>query len=93
LDAARLQTDARTCRHAPESASALRPTFLLIDRFDEFVRPDEGWSPNANDDAEPTQEWGYSGMRALVAEIRRYRRNIANSQTSNARSADGVTGI
>jgi hypothetical protein len=32
-------------------------------------------------------------MRALVAEIRRYRRNIAYSQTSNARSADGVTGI
>lgn len=58
-------------------ARALAPTFLIIDQFNEFAQPDEGPDANTNDDAEPTRQWGYSGLRAVTAEVRKYRATIS----------------
>jgi hypothetical protein len=54
--------------------AALRPIFLIVNQFNEFATPDEGPNANTNDDAEPTRQWGYSALRALISEIRAYRR-------------------
>jgi len=54
-------------------ARALDPVFLIIDQFNEFATPDEGPNANTNDDAEPTTEWGYSAVRAIVDAVRAYR--------------------
>jgi hypothetical protein len=54
-------------------AGALRPTFLILDQFNEFAQPDEGWNANTNDDVEPTRQWGYSAIRAVIEEVTRYR--------------------
>ncbi len=54
-------------------ARALDPIFLIIDQFNEFATPDEGPNANTNDDAEPTTEWGYSAVRAIIDAVRNYR--------------------
>jgi hypothetical protein len=54
-------------------AQALQPVVLLIDQFNEFATPDEGPNANTNDDAEPTREWGYSAVRAIIEAVRAYR--------------------
>jgi hypothetical protein len=58
-------------------ARKLKPIFLILDQFNEFARPDEGWNANTNDDAEPTQQWEYSGLRAVIDQIRLYRKATA----------------
>ncbi|HEY3674452.1 MAG TPA: hypothetical protein VGK84_00510 [Candidatus Tumulicola sp.] len=58
-------------------AAQLRPAFLIIHQFNEFVRPDEGWNAQTSDDSEPTQfpgGWGYSGIDAIRNAISAYRR-------------------
>ena len=57
-------------------ARLLKPTFLIIDQFNEFQQPDEGWNSNTNDDAEPTRQWGYSAMRAVTDQVTGYRATI-----------------
>ena len=54
-------------------AGSLKPTFLILDQFNEFAQPDEGWNANTNDDVEPTRQWGYSAMRAVIDQVVRYR--------------------
>jgi hypothetical protein len=54
-------------------ARALEPVFLIIDQFNEFATPDEGPNANTNDDAEPTTQWGYTAVRAIVNAVRTYR--------------------
>lgn len=39
-------------------AEQLKPTFLFIDQFNEFVPPDEGWNANTDDDIEPANLGG-----------------------------------
>ena len=51
----------------------LKPTFLIIDQFNEFAQPDEGWNANTNDDVEPTRQWGYSAIQAVIDQVTRYR--------------------
>jgi hypothetical protein len=55
-------------------ARKLKPVFLIVDQFNEFAQPDEGWNANTNDDAEPTRQWEYSGLRAVIDQIRYYRK-------------------
>jgi hypothetical protein len=57
-------------------AAQLRPAFLIIHQFNEFVRPDEGWNAQTSDDSEPTQlphGWGYSGIDAIRNAISEYK--------------------
>jgi hypothetical protein len=55
-------------------ARSLRPIFLILDQFNEFAQPDEGWNANTNDDVEPTRQWGYSGIQAVIDQVARYRK-------------------
>jgi len=58
-------------------ARSLKPTFLIINQFNEFAEPDEGSDANSNNDAEPTRQWGYSAMRAVIDQVTRYRTIMA----------------
>jgi hypothetical protein len=58
-------------------ASQLEPRFLIVDQFNEFSKPDEGWNPNTSDDIEPTQlpgGWGYGALQAVHDAIAAYRK-------------------
>jgi len=57
-------------------AGTLQPIFLILNQFNEFSYGDEGWNANTNDDAEPTLQWGYGGIRAVVDQVRDYRNNV-----------------
>jgi len=60
-----------------EVAGELRPTFLIVDQFNEFAQPDEGWNPDTSDDAEPTRlpgGWAFGALQALHDAIYLYRR-------------------
>jgi hypothetical protein len=65
-------------------ARSLKPTFLIIDQFNEFAQPDEGWNANTNDDVEPTRQWGYSAMRAIIAQVTRYRETVSQPRIITA---------
>jgi hypothetical protein len=58
-------------------AAKLRPQFLIVNQFNEFVRPDEGWDAQTSDDTEPTKgpgSWGYSGINAVRDAIATYKK-------------------
>ena len=55
-------------------ARGLRPIFLLIHQFNEFVSPDEGWDANTNDDIEPANLWG-NDLEIVKHQIDLYRAN------------------
>jgi hypothetical protein len=57
-------------------AATLKPVFLILNQFNEFATPDEGNDANTNDDTEPTKQWSYSGLRAVIAEMRAYRKSV-----------------
>jgi hypothetical protein len=64
-------------------AAQLRPAFLIIHQFNEFVRPDEGWNAQTSDDTEPTRlphGWGYSGIDAIRNAISAYKSARARAQ-------------
>jgi hypothetical protein len=58
-------------------ARQLRPIFLIIHQFNEFVPPDEGFDANTTDDIEPANLWGHGALDAVRHEIGVYRRSIA----------------
>jgi hypothetical protein len=53
-------------------AKQLDPIFLIIHQFNEFASPDEGFDANTNDDIEPANLWGKSGLKAVRKEIKTY---------------------
>lgn len=58
-------------------ARELEPTFLIVDQFNEFAQPDEGWNAQTSDDIEPTYAplgWGIGALEAVRAAIAAYRR-------------------
>jgi hypothetical protein len=57
-------------------ARMLKPTFLIVDQFNEFQSPDEGWNAQTNDDIEPADLWGSSALDAVQAELARYRASL-----------------
>ena len=58
-------------------ATSLKPVFLIVDQFNEFATPDEGPNAETNDDAEPVMQWSYSGMRAVIDQVRIYRKAVS----------------
>jgi hypothetical protein len=54
-------------------AQQLEPIFLIIDQFNEFVRPDEGWNADTDDDIEPANLWGFGALEATRQQISIYR--------------------
>jgi hypothetical protein len=66
-----------TLRKFMALADRLQPRFLILDQFNEFTKPDEGWNAQTSDDTEPTHlpvGWGFSGIQAVHDEIATYRR-------------------
>jgi hypothetical protein len=63
-------------------AQQLRPTFLLIDQFNEFDRGngDEGWNADTSDDIEPSQLWHYGAVDAMRHQIQAYRNALRASR-------------
>ena len=64
-------------------AAQLHPAFLIVNQFNEFVKPDEGWDAQTSDDTEPTRlphGWGYSGIDAVRNAISTYKENLGQSQ-------------
>jgi hypothetical protein len=57
-------------------ARQLRPIFLIIHQFNEFVQPDEGFDANTDDDIEPANLWGTGAVDAVTKGIRAYRQDI-----------------
>jgi hypothetical protein len=60
-------------------AVELNPRFLIVNQFNEFAQPDEGWNAQTSDDAEPTllpTGWGYGAIQAIREEIAAYRAQI-----------------
>jgi len=56
-------------------AKRLDPIFLLLHQFNEFTLPDEGFDANTNDDIEPANLWGTSGLKAVREQIQSYRQH------------------
>jgi hypothetical protein len=54
-------------------ARQLDPIFLIIDQFNEFTPPDEGWNANTDDDIEPANLWGFGALDAVKQQIAIYR--------------------
>jgi len=59
-------------------ARQLDPIFLIVDQFNEFVPPDEGFDANTNDDIEPANLWGRGAVDAVRHEIQVYRSGTGN---------------
>lgn len=53
-------------------ADQLKPIFLIIHQFNEFVRPDEGFNANTDDDIEPANLWG-NDLAIVQQQIEIYR--------------------
>lgn len=56
-------------------AQQLQPLFLIIDQFNEFMSPDEGWDANTNDDIEPANLWGGGDLKIVREQIAAYRKS------------------
>ncbi len=54
-------------------ARQLAPIFLIIDQFNEYVPPDEGFDANTDDDIEPANLWGFGALNAVRSQIKLYR--------------------
>jgi hypothetical protein len=60
-----------------ELAGLLQPRFLIVDQFNEFTTPDEGWNADTSDDIEPTRlpkGWGFSAVQTVHDDLQQYRR-------------------
>jgi hypothetical protein len=57
-------------------AKQLDPIFLIVHQFNEFVESDEGFDANTNDDIEPANLWGHSGLKVVREEISEYRKAV-----------------
>jgi hypothetical protein len=70
------QRDVLTAPPANRTSSAgrLDPIFLIVDQYNEFALPDEGWDPNTTDDIEPADDGiGYRAVDAVRQFIQQYR--------------------
>jgi hypothetical protein len=68
-----------TLEHFMTFAVDLRPTFLIVHQFNEFVRPDEGWDAQTSNDIEPTRMpkgWGYGGLDTVRKEVAEYKKGV-----------------
>jgi hypothetical protein len=70
-------------------ARQLDPIFLIIDQFNEYVPPDEGWDANTNDDIEPANLWGRSALDAVRHQIKLYRQQNIAGGSPDSRASEG----
>ncbi|MGA8442599.1 MAG: hypothetical protein WB762_04440 [Candidatus Sulfotelmatobacter sp.] len=59
-------------------ARQLDPIFLMVDQFNEFTPPDEGWNADTNDDIEPANLWGLGALNSVQQQIAIYRQRSLN---------------
>jgi hypothetical protein len=57
-------------------AEQLKPIFLFVEQFNEYVSPDEGWDADTNDDIEPSNLWG-NDLDIINQQIENYRQHIS----------------
>jgi hypothetical protein len=57
------------------------PIFLIIDQFNEYVPPDEGFNTNTDDDIEPANLWGSGALDAVKQQIKLYRQQTGTAAT------------
>jgi len=62
-------------------AVQLAPIFLIVDQFNEFVRPDEGFDANTDDEIEPANRWGFGALDAVKQQIDLYRQQTGTEAT------------
>lgn len=62
-----------------DHATQLDPIFLFIHQFNEFVKPDEGFDANTDDDIEPANLWG-DDLNVVKEQIALYRRRTRNTK-------------
>jgi hypothetical protein len=62
-------------------AVQLAPIFLIIDQFNEFVPPDEGFNANTDDDVEPANLWGFGALDAVRRQVKLYRQQTGTEAT------------
>jgi hypothetical protein len=55
-----------------KDAQDLKPTFLIVDGFNEYGTPDQGWDENHSNDIEPTQQWGYDRFNLVKSQLLNY---------------------
>jgi hypothetical protein len=60
-------------------AAQLKPIFLFIDQFNEYVPPDEGWNADTDDDIEPADLWG-NDLDIVRRQLEIYRRHVGGVQ-------------
>jgi hypothetical protein len=58
-------------------AAQLKPIFLIIHQFNEFVQPDEGFNANTDDDIEPANLWG-NDLGIVKQQIELYRQSVGD---------------
>ena len=54
-------------------ARQIKPIFLILHQFNEYVMPDEGFDANSIDDVDATDLWGLSALTAVRQQILLYR--------------------
>ena len=59
-------------------AAELKPIFLFIEQFNEYVSPDEGWNADTIDDIEPANLWG-NDLGIIREQIAIYRKRVGES--------------
>jgi hypothetical protein len=52
-----------------------QPIFLIIDQFNEFTAPDEGWDANIHDEIEPANLGG-NDLAVVKEQIKEYRKAV-----------------
>jgi len=61
-------------------AQQLEPIFLIVDQFNEYVRPDEGWNADTDDDIEPANLWGFGALEVVRQQILLYHQHASESE-------------
>ena len=72
-------------------AKKLRPTFLIINQFNEYVQPDQGKTLATSNDIEPTNIGGTASLDLFTAAIADYRKAVGGLilSSQSLRSAPG----
>jgi len=60
-------------------AQQLRPRFLFINQFNEFVKGDQGWDEETTNDIEPTTLWGRKYLDLVKARVAQYRQVVGGN--------------
>lgn len=68
-----LRNGGETFRSFMRLAKELNPRFLIINQFNEFAEPDQGWDEQTSNDIEPTNIWGNKYLELVKQEVQIFR--------------------